>query len=111
MCDELYTDGVSEITVGGGIVRVDLFSLSPSERDPSNAPKKVLRQRLIFSVQGFANSVSIMQQAVQGLIEADAVKRTDVRGTDTAKDPHYDERTEALAKSMEKPANGSSNFS
>src|SRR5215469_9805270 len=72
---EIYTDGVEEITVGGSIVRVDLFSLSPTERDASNAPKRVFRQRLIFSVESFANSVEVMQKALQGLVDAGAVRR------------------------------------
>ena len=73
---EVYTDGVDEITVGGAIVRVDLVSLSPTERDANNAPKKVFRQRLIFSVDAFANSVEVMQNALQGLVDAGVVKRT-----------------------------------
>jgi hypothetical protein len=73
---EVYTDGVDEITVGGSIVRVDLVSLSPTERDANNAPKKVFRQRLIFSVEAFANSVEVMQNALQGLVEAGAIRRT-----------------------------------
>lgn len=72
---EIYTDGVDEITVGGSIVRVDLVSLSPTERDANNAPKKVLCQRLIFSVEAFANSVEVMQNALQGLIDAGAIRR------------------------------------
>src|SRR3954452_25124436 len=67
---ELYTDGVDEITVGGSIVRVDLVSLSPTERDANNAPKKVFCQRLIFSVESFAHSVEVMQNALQGLVDA-----------------------------------------
>jgi hypothetical protein len=76
MHDELYTDGVGEITVSGTVVRVDLVSLSPTERDANNAPKSVFRQRLIFSVEGFANSVELMQKAFQGLVDAGAVTRT-----------------------------------
>jgi hypothetical protein len=72
---EVYTDGIDEITVGGSIVRVDLVSLSPTERDANNAPKKVFRQRLIFSIEAFANSVEVMQNALQGLIDAEIVKR------------------------------------
>ena len=74
---ELFTDGIGEITVGGSIVRVDLFSLSPTERDTSNAPKRVFRQRLIFSVESFANSVEVMQKALQGLVDAGAVRRNE----------------------------------
>jgi len=73
MHDELYADGVGEITVGGTVVRVDLVSLSPTERDASNVPKSVFRQRLIFSVEGFANAVDLMQKALQGLVESGAV--------------------------------------
>ena len=76
MHPELYTDGVGEITVSGTVVRVDLVSLSPSERDANNDPKSVFRQRLIFSLEGFANSVELMQKALQGLVDAGAVMRT-----------------------------------
>src|SRR3954452_8631779 len=76
---EIYTDGVDEITVGGSIVRVDLVSLSPTERDPNNVPKKVFRQRLIFSIEAFANSVEVMQTALQGRVEAGLVNRPQAR--------------------------------
>ncbi len=79
MHDEIYTDGIGEIMVGGSIVRVDLVSLSPTERDANNAPKKVFRQRIIFSIEGFANSVEVMQNALQGLVDAGVVKRNSPR--------------------------------
>jgi hypothetical protein len=81
MHSELYTDGIEEITVGGAIVRVDLVSLSPTERDANNAPKKVFRQRLIFSIEAFANSVEVMQNALQGLVDAGVVKRNQPRSS------------------------------
>jgi hypothetical protein len=76
---ELFTDGVDEITVGGSIVRVDFCSLSPTERDANNAPKRVFCQRLIFSVESFANSVDVMQNALQGLVDAGVVRRNQPR--------------------------------
>jgi hypothetical protein len=76
---EVYTDGVDEITVSGSIVRVDLVSLSPTERDANNVPKKVFRQRLIFSIEAFANSVELMQNALQGLVDAGVVTRQPAR--------------------------------
>ena len=36
------------MNVSGGIVRVDLVSLSPIERDANNNPQPTFRQRLIF---------------------------------------------------------------
>lgn len=74
---ELFTDGIGEITIGGSIVRVDLFSLSPTEKNADNTPKRVFRQRLIFSVESFANSVEVMQNALQGLVDAGAIRRND----------------------------------
>jgi hypothetical protein len=73
---ELYTDGVDEITVSGSIVRLDLVSLSPTERDENNAPRRVLCQRLILSVEAFANSVDVMQKALQSLVDAGVIRRT-----------------------------------
>jgi len=75
MHNETYSDGIEEITVTGTVVRVDLISLSPTERDTSNHPKKVFRQRLIFSVEAFANSVEVMQSALRGLVDAGVVTR------------------------------------
>lgn len=111
MHSELYTDGVDEITVGGAIVRVDLVSLSPTERDANNAPKKVFRQRLIFSIEGFANSVEVMQNALQGLVEAGVVKRNQPRASaDPAAMSSIGERSPAIAPNAPRSPNASTNF-
>jgi hypothetical protein len=110
MQTQLYTDGVDEITVGGSIVRVDLVSLSPIERDANNAPKKVFCQRLIFSVEAFANSVEVMQNALQGLVDAGVIKRNQPRASLDA--PHVSpaaERGPAASNSLRSP-NVSTNF-
>lgn len=75
MVNELYADGIGEITVTGTIVRIDLMSLSATERDASNNPRPVFRQRVIMPVDAFANAVDLMQNALAGLIEAGAVRR------------------------------------
>jgi hypothetical protein len=111
MQDELYTDGVDEIMISGTIVRVDLFSLSPTERDANNFPKKVLRQRLIFSAEGFANSVEVMQNALQGLVDAGVVKRNQPRGAPA--NPEIGsggERGNSPTSSTQRPPNASTNF-
>lgn len=111
MHDEVYTDGVDEITVSGSIVRIDLFSLSPTERDASNFPKKVFRQRLILSAEGFANSVEVMQNALQGLVDAGVVKRGKPGGIGQAPtaSPAGSERPAATSPSQ-RPSNASTNF-
>lgn len=106
---EIYTDGIDEITVGGAIVRVDLVSLSPTERDANNAPKKVFRQRLIFPVEAFANSVEVMQNALQGLVDAGVIKRAKATG-DVPTIGLGGERGAAITLNSPRSANVSTNF-
>jgi hypothetical protein len=107
---EIYTDGIDEITVGGAIVRVDLVSLSPTERDANNAPKKVFCQRLIFSVEAFANSVEVMQNALQGLVDAGVIKRNQPRASsDTSAMSSIGERVTTSPNTPRSP-NVSTNF-
>jgi hypothetical protein len=75
MSSELYSDGIGEITVTGTIVRIDLMSLSATERDEKNQPKPVFRQRIVMPVDAFANAVDLMQKALNGLVDAGAVRR------------------------------------
>lgn len=96
MHDEVYSDGIGEITVSGTIVRVDLVTLSHADR-AEGGPKPVFRQRLIFSVEGFANSVALMQKALQGLVETGVVQRA----------AQIEERTPPKTP---KPTNSSPNF-
>jgi hypothetical protein len=111
MHPEVYADGVDQITVSGSIVRVDLVSLSPTERGADNNPKSVFRQRLIFSIEGFANSVEVMQKALQGLVDAGAVKRNPPKAvTGTLNIPSSDERERPVMADEPRPPNSSVNF-
>ena len=74
MHEEIYADGVGEITVSGNIVRIDLVSLSPTQRDAENKPKAVFRQRIIMPVEAFANTADLMKNVLAGLIKSGAVK-------------------------------------
>jgi hypothetical protein len=74
MQEEVYADGVSEINVTGHVVRIDLVSLSPTERDANNKPKMVFRQRIVMPTDAFANTAELMKNALNGLIESGAVK-------------------------------------
>ncbi|OYU92189.1 MAG: hypothetical protein CFE29_05100 [Bradyrhizobiaceae bacterium PARB1] len=108
---EVYTDGIDEITVGGSIVRVDIVSLSPTERDANNAPKKVFCQRLIFPIEAFANSVEVMQNALQGLVDAGVVKRNQPRpSSDISMPVTSNVDTTSLTSNASRNPNASSNF-
>jgi hypothetical protein len=74
MHDEIYADGISEITLTGNVVRIDFVSLSRTERDANNNPRPVFRQRMVMPTDGFANSAVLMNNVLRGLIESGAVK-------------------------------------
>jgi hypothetical protein len=107
---ELYTDGIEEITVGGSIIRVDLVTLSPTERDANNAPKRVFCQRLIFSVEAFANSVDVMQNALQGLVDAGVVRRNQPRTPAETPSVAFQAERTPTSPSPPRSPNASSNF-
>ncbi|KQV33386.1 MULTISPECIES: hypothetical protein [unclassified Rhizobium] len=75
MTQELYADGIGEITVTGTIVRIDMMSLSATERDANNNPRPAFRQRIIMPIDAFANAVDLMQKALNGLVDAGAIRR------------------------------------
>lgn len=84
MSNELYADGISEITVTGTIVRIDFMSLSATEKDEKGQPKPVFRQRIIMPVDAFANAVDLMQKALNGLVDAGAVRRVSPEAAQSA---------------------------
>ncbi len=105
MGNELYADGIGEITVTGSIVRIDLMSLSATERDEKNAPKAVFRQRIIMPIDSFANAVDLMQKALTGLVEAGAIRRV----SDVQKLPGADGGA-ARVDAVQPSTNASPNF-
>ena len=44
---ELFADGIGEISLVGGMVRMDLVALTGSQRDQDNQPKLEFRQRVV----------------------------------------------------------------
>lgn len=77
MHDEIFIDGVSEITVTGPTIRIDTFTVSPSEKDADGNPKPVLRQRMIMTVEGFMNARDLIERVARELIEGGVVRRRD----------------------------------
>ena len=80
---EFYADGIGEITLSGGMVRMDLVTLKGSQNDPDNKPKLEFSQRVVMPPDGFLRSFSAMENLVKQLIDAGLVKPRD--GEKTAK--------------------------
>ncbi|MBP2232951.1 hypothetical protein J2847_006286 [Azospirillum agricola] len=77
---ELYADGVLDIGFGNGMVRIDLFSLSPLRKDENGQPRPAIRQRVVMSLQGFLSSLGAMDGMRQRLEAAGVLVPNGVSG-------------------------------
>ncbi|HKQ44875.1 MAG TPA: hypothetical protein VJS47_05720 [Rhizomicrobium sp.] len=64
---QLFSDGVGQITVIGGAVRLDFVTYSATEKDAKGQPAAVFAQRVIMSLDGFMNSAAKIQEAAQAI--------------------------------------------
>ena len=72
---EVFADGVGEISLVGGMVRIDWVSLESISRDSPSESGTVIRQRLVLPPEGFLRSFSAMEDLVKQLVEAGVIRR------------------------------------
>jgi len=71
---DFFADGIGEITLSGGMVRMDLVTLVGSQNNPENKPRLELSRRIVMPPDGFLRSFSAMENLVKQLIDAGLVK-------------------------------------
>jgi len=74
---DIFADGIGEITLAGGMVRMDLVSLVGSQKDSENKPRLEFSRRVVMPPDGFLRSFSAMENLVKQLIDAGLVKPRD----------------------------------
>ena len=74
---ESFADGIGEITLSGGMVRIDFVTQQGSQKDSENKPRLEFSQRVIMPPDGFLRSFSAMESLVKQLIDAGLVKPRD----------------------------------
>ena len=72
---EVFADGMGEITLTGGMVRVDFVALSATKKNSEGRPELEIRQRVVMPPDGFLRSFSAMEDLMKKLIEAGVVKQ------------------------------------
>jgi hypothetical protein len=70
MEQQIFCDGIGRISVIGGVVRLDLFTYSPSETDANGQPRPVLSHRIVMGIEGFVRSSEKVVEAVQQIQRA-----------------------------------------
>lgn len=75
--NQQFVDGVFNVGIQDGAVRVDFFTFSPTQRDSEGKPARQFSERLIMSPQGFLQTYSALDQLVRQLEERGLVQRKD----------------------------------
>jgi len=84
--EQVYSDGIAQISIIGGTVRLDLVALSPTEKDAKGQPVAVFCQRVVMSLEGFMQSAGKMQEAAQAVLKLTQRPR-DGQPTQTVEEP------------------------
>ena len=82
---EIFADGIGEIVLSGGMVRMDLVALTGSQREKDDKPTLEFRQRIVMPPDGFLRSYSAMEDLVRQLVDAGLVKPRDGANAPPAK--------------------------
>src|SRR6266404_8730096 len=60
---QIFSDGIGQVTIIGGAVRLDFVAYSATEKDPKGQPAPVFCQRVVMSLDGFMQSAAKIQEA------------------------------------------------
>jgi hypothetical protein len=64
---QIFADGIGQVTIIGGTVRLDLVTYSPAEKDANGQPLAVFSQRVVMSLEGFTQSAGKIQEAAEAI--------------------------------------------
>src|SRR5689334_21873089 len=63
MEQQIFADGIGQVTIIGGVVRLDFVTYSATEKDAKGQPAAVFSQRVVMSLEGFMQSAAKLQEA------------------------------------------------
>jgi hypothetical protein len=75
MSEKIYCDGISNIALVGGMVRLDLFTLSPTAKDKNGRPAMDFLAQIVMPPDSFLQGLGAMQSLVQQLKEKGVVRQ------------------------------------
>jgi hypothetical protein len=75
MEQEIFADGIGGIVYEGGVMRIDLMSIVPGQRDKDNKPQMAFRQRIVMPVEGFFRSYATFQEIMGKMEQSGLIAR------------------------------------
>jgi len=67
MDQQIFSDGIGQVTIIGGAVRLDFVTFSPTQKDDKGQPVAVFSHRVVMSLDGFMQSAVKLQEAAQAV--------------------------------------------
>src|SRR5262245_24608375 len=64
---QVFSDGIGQITVIGGMVRLDFVTYSATEKDAKGQYLPVFCQRIVMNPDSFMHATAKMQEAAQAI--------------------------------------------
>ena len=69
MDNQVFSDGIGQVSIVGGTVRLDFVVLSATEKDAKGQPVAVFCQRVVMGIDGFMQSAAKIQEAAQAVLK------------------------------------------
>ena len=73
--DDIFADGIAEISVINGVARLTLMTLEPDRANPEAKPTPTARHRVAMPIQGLVSLVAQAQGLLAKLEQAGVVQR------------------------------------
>jgi hypothetical protein len=81
-----FVDGVGDIRLRDGVVRMDLLALSPTRRDQEGSPVPQFVDQLVMSPRAFLRMVSALGSTVQQMQEKGLLGSADASASEESAD-------------------------
>lgn len=75
--EQKYCDGIEEISITSGIVRVDFYHYTAGTKDKDGRPPRELSHRVLLSPEAFVQTYTAFEQVVKQLQEKGLLQRRD----------------------------------
>lgn len=73
--DQRFCDGVEEVSVVSGVVRVDFFNYTTGPKDKNGRPARELSHRLLLSPDAFLQTYGVLDEVRKQLEQKGVIKR------------------------------------
>lgn len=73
--EQRFCDGVEEVSVVSGVVRVDFFNYTSGPKDKNGRPARELSHRLLLSPDAFLQTYGVLDEVRKQLEQKGMIKR------------------------------------